>query len=920
MASLASVRIRVDSGAFGALVMTRTPRLSWATVTDAEGWTQSSAQIAWEGAAGTVIHEIAGAASSQVAWPFTPLADGESGRIRVRVHTPSTGWSAWSDEAPVVCGVREDWPARWVRHPAPRAEQCPVRLRRRVEIRRGLATATLHATAHGVYQAYVDGVAVDDERLKPGWTSYGRRDTYAATDVTALLVAGERVLTVDLAAGWFAEKYGWDGLERCIYGSSQPSFSAVLRLEYEDGTVDELITDDTWEVTDAGPVVASGIYAGERVDARRETPATWASAASAPVEGAPVPRTSPPVRATQEVAPVALIRTPSGATVLDFGQNLVGHLRIRVSGVAGTTVTLRHAEVLEHGELALRPLRRAEATDHYTLAGDGEEVWEPRFTFHGFRYAQVDGWPGELDLADVTAVVVGSDMRRTGTFASSHPLLDRLHENVVWSMRGNFLSIPTDCPQRDERLGWTGDIQVFAPTASFLHDVDAFLSSWLEDLAIEQTDEGSVPFVVPDVIDSARVGTAAWGDAAALVPWALYQRFGDRDTLARQFGSMRRWVDWMAGRAGDNLLWEGDFQFADWLDPTAPPDRPAAAKADKDLVATAHLFRSARVVSEAGRVLGDDAAADRYADLARRVQEAWLTQYATPAGRLMSDAQTSYALAIAFEIADDHRRDAMGDRLAELVEEAGYRISTGFVGTPLIADALADTGHADVAGRLVLNDENPSWLYPVTMGATTIWERWDSMLEDGRVNPGEMTSFNHYALGAIADWLHRRVAGLAPASPGYRAVEVRPLVLEGLDHAAATFESAYGRHEAGWSRVGEAVRLRVVVPPNTTAVVHVPGSAEPVTVGSGTHEWVASVPLPVRPHRRFSADTPLVEIRRDAAAYAAVRGTAERVLGVSASREFLRTMQWGAQGTFRNFAQMLPGGIVEEIDRALAAL
>ncbi|WP_228374282.1 alpha-L-rhamnosidase [Demequina phytophila] len=916
----ASVHVRVESAQFGDIVMTRTPRLSWATSTDAAGWIQGAAEVRWVSSRGSLIRELVGPASAQVPWPFSPLEANDAGTLEVRVRSTESGWSPWSEPVAIGCGVRDGWPATWIAHPGPRTEQCPVRLRRTVEVREGLVNAMLHATAHGVYQAYVDGVAVDDERLKPGWTTYGERDTYAATDVTALLTDGARTLTVDLAAGWFAEKYGWGGLEKCMYGSDQPRFSAVLTLEYADGTVEEVVTDGSWDVTDEGPVIASGIYAGEHVDARKENPTTWVPAASSPVEVAPVPRTSPPVRATQELAAVEVIRTPSGATVLDFGQNLVGHLRIRVSGPAGTTVTLRHAEVLENGELALRTLRRAAATDRYTLAGDREEVWEPRFTFHGFRYAQLDGWPGTLDPANVTAVVVGSDMRRSGTFESSHALLDRLHENVVWSMRGNFLSIPTDCPQRDERLGWTGDIQVFAPTASFLYDSDAFLASWLEDLAIEQTEDGSVPFVVPDILESAEIGTAAWGDAATLVPWTLYQRFGDRDTLARQFTSMRRWVDWMAGRAGEKLLWQGDFQFADWLDPTAPPERPVEAKADRDLIATAYFYRSAAVVAEAARVLGDDASAETYGALASRIRGAFHGEYVTPSGRLMSDAQSSYAVAIGFGVVDDARRQAMGDRLAELVERAGYRISTGFVGTPLIADALTDTGHADVAGRLVLNDENPSWLYPVTMGATTIWERWDSMLEDGSVNPGEMTSFNHYALGAIADWLHRRVAGLAPAEPGYRSLEVRPVILDGLDRARSTFESAYGTHEAGWERVGDVVRVTVVVPPNTSAAVTLPGSDEPVTVGSGHHEWMAPAPAASAPLRRFTVDTPLIEIRRSDIAYAAIRRALVSTLGPDGTSEFLRSVQWGPRGTFRKQALVMPPGVVDVIGKALAEL
>ncbi len=417
-----------------------------------------------------------------------------------------------------------------------------------------------------------------------------------------------------------------------------------------------------------------------------------------------------------------------------------------MNGLApGDEVIVRHAEVLEDDELGIRPLRAAKATDTYLVAGSGEEILEPALTFHGFRYAEVTGVP-ELRSEDIDAVVVGSDLRRTGWFTSSHELLNRFHDNVVWSMRGNFLDVPTDCPQRDERLGWTGDIQVFAPTAMFLFDTAGFLSSWLGDLRAEQHPDGSVPFVVPDVLRDHSPAAAAWGDAATIVPWVLYQRTGDRGILARQLPSMCRWVDKVAELAGPDLLWSGGFQFGDWLDPTAPPDHPGKAKADPDVIATAYLARSAQIVATAARVLHRLDVADQYAALARAVRTSFAHAYVTPGGRVLSDAQTVYALAIMWDLLpSEEQRDEAGRRLADLVRESGYRISTGFVGTPLVADALTTTGHADVAYRLLLQTECPSWLYPVTMGATTIWERWDSMLPDGSINPGEMTSFNHYA-------------------------------------------------------------------------------------------------------------------------------------------------------------------------------
>jgi alpha-L-rhamnosidase len=558
----------------------------------------------------------------------------------------------------------------------------------------------------------------------------------------------------------------------------------------------------------------------------------------------PVARTAPPVRATEELPVAEVITTPSGRTVLDFGQNLVGHLRIRVSGREGDTVVLRHAEVLEHGELGVRPLRHAKATDRYTLAGNGVETWEPAFTFHGFRYAEIQGWPGEFDPADVTAVVVHSDMDRTGWFDSSHEQLNRLHENVVWGMRGNFLSIPTDCPQRDERLGWTGDIQVFSPTASYLFDADGFLASWLEDLALEQEAAQGVPFIVPDVLDWAKTPAAAWGDAAAVVPSVLYERFADRGTLERQYPSMKGWVEQIRTLAGDRRLWEGGFQFGDWLDPDAPADEPGKAKTDHDITASAYLFRSSQLVARAARVLGLEEDAKRYEDFAEEVREAWLREYVTPAGRVVSDAQTAYALAIMFDLATDaDLRDRLGDRLAQLVERADHRIGTGFVGTPLIQDALVRTGHAVTARALLLQTGVPSWLYPVTMGATTIWERWDSMLEDGTINPGEMTSFNHYAFGAIADWMHRTLAGLSPLEPGYRRLVVAPVPLAGLDWAATEHETPYGRAAVRWEAVGGEVVVRATVPPNTAALVTLPGR-ESEEVGSGEYEWTVADPRP----------------------------------------------------------------------------
>ena len=558
---------------------------------------------------------------------------------------------------------------------------------------------------------------------------------------------------------------------------------------------------------------------------------------------------APPVRRLAELAPQRVWTSPAGKTLVDFGENLVGWVRVRASGPEGTVLTLRHAEVLEHDELGTRPLRSALATDRFTLSG-GDDVFEPTFTFHGFRYAEVDGWPGTLEqLQDaLTAVVVGSALRRIGTFRSSHDLLNTFHDNVVRGMRGNFVSVPTDCPQRDERLGWTGDIAAFAPTASFLFDTSAFLGDWLKDLALEQEHgDGIIPFVVPDVLKYTEAhdgdhpdATALWSDAGVWVPEALFRAYGDPGILEQQWDSMVAHVHRVRDHLSPEGLWDTVFQFGDWLDPDAPPDDPAAAKADKGVVATACAYRTATLVADAAEVIGRDAT--EFRELASSLQSAFHAAYVTDGGRIRSDCTTVYALAIVFGILTAEETVVAGERLAELVAESGYTISTGFAGTPFITDALTLTGHVDDAYRLLLQTECPSWLYPVTMGATTVWERWDSMLPDGTINPGQMTSFNHYALGAVADWMHRTVGGIAPLTPGYAEVLVAPRPGGGLTWAETSLDTPHGTVSVRWD-LAEDLVVHVTVPDGVTAVVRLDGTDEQ-RLGAGSHEVRAPLPVP----------------------------------------------------------------------------
>jgi alpha-L-rhamnosidase len=887
--TIANLRFEHRADALG--IGAARPRLSWIVESAAPGWQQAAYELAATGAGGAPRGHTGRVASDQsvlVAWPFDPLESRERVAVRVRVWGADGSESEWSAPAEVEAGLLapSDWSARFVTpdwdEDTSQAQPAPL-LRREFDVRPGVARARLYITALGVYAAQLNGADVGDHVLDPGWTSYSHRLRYQTFDVTGQLRAGRNTIAASLGDGWYRGRLSFGGGRRNVYGD-RLALLAQLEIEYADGATERVVTDDAWRAA-TGPIRASDIYDGETYDARLERPG-WATSGYDDRDWAgvrPLDRdlatlfapSGPPVRRIEQIAPVSISTSPSGRTIVDFGQNLVGRLRLTVQGPAGTTITLRHAEVLENGELSIRPLRTALAIDRYTLKGGAPETWEPTFTFHGFRYAEVGGWPGELSADAIRAVVCHSDMERTGWFECSDPLINRLHENVVWSMRGNFLDLPTDCPQRDERLGWTGDIQVFSPTASFLYDSAGFLQSWLADLAADQDADGVVPFVVPNVMQGPLTPAAAWGDAAVFVPWVLYQRFGDAGILEQQFDSMRAWVDMLAKRAGDSRLWDRGFQFGDWLDPAAPPERPGDARTSPAVVASAYFARSAELLGQAAAVLGRDDDARHYLALAAEVREAFGAEYVTPHGRMISDATTGYALAIEFALLPDpEQRRRAGERLAALVRDSGYRISTGFVGTPLICDALCSVGHEQAAFRLITQRECPSWLYPVTMGATTIWERWDSLLPDGSVNPGEMTSFNHYALGAVADWLHRTVAGLAPAAPGYRRIDIRPRPGGGLTSARASHRTPYGLAEVAWSLADGQIAVDAVVPANTTARVMLPGAeGAPIEVGPGAHHWRQPYQAPARVRPALTLDSTFGDLVDDPAVWDAIRAT-----------------------------------------------
>ncbi|MEV7016010.1 family 78 glycoside hydrolase catalytic domain [Streptomyces sp. NPDC093991] len=751
-------------------------------------------------------------------------------------------------------------------------------LRREFSLDRLPERALLRVTALGIVEPYLNGTRVGGEVLAPGWTSYRHRLPVSTHDVTGLLVPGANALGAIVGEGWAVGRIGYpsavQGSARCHY-ADRPALFLQLELRHSDGTTHVLGTDESFRCA-TGAVLAHSLYDGETHDARLES-VGWNEPGFDDTGWSPavpydwdmttlIPRTAEPIRRAEELAPVAVTTSSPGRTVVDFGQDIAGRLRVTTDRT-GQIVTLRHAEVLTDGEPDTTSLRTAKSVDRYVLRGGGPEVREPAFTLHGFRYAEIDG-----PFDEVVAVVVHSDMRRTGWLETSHTLVDRLHANTVWSMRGDFVGLPTDCPQRDERLGWTGDINAFAPTAAFLYDVRGVLGSWLDDLAAEQRQKGYVPCVVPDVFARPSTPAALWSDVAVSLPWALYQEYGDLGILRRAYPSMTRFVGDVEKLLDGEGLWSSGHQFGDWLDPDAPADDAAGGKTDRHLVAQAYLAKTTREMTRAARTLGEHGDTGRFEALDDAVRAAFRHEYATPTGRLAGETVTACSLAISFGLLSLDQQVKAGARRAELVAKAGFRI-TGFAGTPWVLPALTGTGHLDVAHRMLLQTGCPSFLHPVTQGATTVWERWDAVRPDGSRHPAEMTSHNHYALGAVTAWLHQSVGGPRPTEPGYRRMPVAPRPGPGLSHASLRHLTAHGEVRVSWRTTAADVTVEVTVPPGTEATVTLPLHPEALrtAVTAGTHKWTYPAPPGYAPRARSTLDTPLRVLVSDDTVWNAVK-------------------------------------------------
>ena len=864
-------------------------RLSWRLEGGGRDRAQTGYQLVVEpehGPAAWDTGRVASSATADIPYQGIPLARGGRYSWQVRVWDDDQRVSAWSEPGrfEVELDPAEDWRASWIglgpvreefRPPSGDGPSDPLRhalhpppyLRRSFTISQPATSARLYVTALGLYEARLNGARVGDAVLAPGWTDYHQRIAYQTYDVTGLLRSGENVLGALLADGWYCGFTGFDAKRAGAHYGAAPEFLAQLVIEFADGTSQQIVTDGQWQARFAA-IRHADLLMGERHDLAREpdgwdTPefddAGWLPVRCRDLDGRRlVADPGPPIRVTQEVAPVSVTGDGPGRYIADFGQNLPGWLRVAVDGPAGACVRIRHGEVLDaDGRLYTENLRTARQTDEFTTSG-GREVLEPRFTVHGFRYAEISGYPGSPAPGDIVARVVHSDIPATGSFESSEEWLGQLFRSIGWGQRGNFISVPTDCPQRDERLGWLGDAQVFARTACYNRDVAAFFGKWLDDVADAQHESGAFPDIAPR-LSIPWAGSPAWGDAGVIVPWTLHAMYGDTAILHRHFTAMTRWMDLLERENPDYLRTRNLVNaYNDWLAP-GDDDTP------RDLLATAYWAYDAALMAGIAEAAGRPERAVGYRALRAKIAAAFQGAFVTDGGQIASGTQTAYALGLHMQLIPDELREAAAGYLVDAIRQADWHLSTGFVGVGYLLPVLSSTGHDDVAYRLLEQRSAPSWRYMIDHGATTIWERWDGWTSERGFQSAWMNSFNHYALGSVGEWLYRFVLGIdqEPGSAGFRRLLIRPHPGGSLRWARGSYQSVCGLIRSEWQLDGSQFRLRVELPPNTVASVRVPsgdasavrdmagrgpaeiagfpgvrGAAEAVfRVGSGTHEF-----------------------------------------------------------------------------------
>lgn len=896
------------------------PRLSWKLMSEHRGVIQTAYQVQisklengheWVWDSGKVFSDN----STQVEFAGLELVSRQRYFWRVRIWDETDSASDWSQSGFWEMGLlhADDWSAQWIEpdqvpaQPEPkigvfqnlgmtspssqsdtsRLNPCQY-LRKVFPAKKSVAQARLYATAHGVYHLEINGQKVGTHELAPEITAYENYLQYQTYDVTSLIDAGENVLGAILADGWFCGRIGLPG-DSCQYGEKL-ALLMQLEIDYQDGERQTIISDSAFK-SSTGALVYSDLFIGEKYDARLE-PSGWHTPDFDDTEWKPVNITndgftnlvaqySEPLRVVKEIKPIQMIKTPKGETVVDLGQNIAGRVRMRVHGLAGIEIVLDHGEMLDADSNFLGQIRgrNKDQRDIYILKGEGVETYEPRFTMHGFRYVRVTGYPGEPSVDDFTGVVIASDLRGTGNFTCSDERLNRLQENIRWSQRGNLVSIPTDCPQR-ERAGFTGDAQVFAPTACFNMDVNSFFTRWLRNLQLEQREDGQVPATVPywksyiemfTPIQGGAHTSAGWGDACIIIPWVLYQAYGDKRILEENYSTMARWLDYVQREAETGIperlkdglspearerqkyLWNTGFHFGDWLIPslTGGYRNPfEAANATKEIAASCFYAYDTELMAKIAQCLSMDSDHQRYSALNAKIREAFSAEYVDADGKLPSHYQGMYVLALNMNMVPAEKRPLLTHQLVNLIEQNGWRLDTGFVSVPYLLDVLCENGRQDVAYQLLFQTECPSWLYEVEKGATTIWESWDAISPDGTVN---LSSFNHYAFGCVGNWLYRYVAGLDKVQVGYKHILINPHPTTELTFARASYDSVYGEIVSAWEIKDGRMHITATIPPNTTATLCLVGANGQLIaneyqttqvgddllleVGSGTYEF-----------------------------------------------------------------------------------
>lgn len=886
MISVVALRCEYFSNPIG--IDFASPRLMWRIQSDQENVMQTAYHIIAECNSQTVWDsgKVESDQSIHISYDGSPLESRKRYTWRVKVWDNTGSESEWSASASWEIGLlnKEDWTTRWIEpeeeiNPDER-QPCPY-LRRKFELAdKEITEARAYVTSHGLYALSINGNMLDENLLTPGFTSYHKRLQYQTYDLSNQLKNGENVIGVILADGWWRGKTGGLSLKN-VYGE-RLALLCQLHVLYSDGSEDVIISDENWK-TKTGALLLSDMKDGDIYDARLEMNG-WNSSGFDDSNWNPVTvvnhgydnlvaQTGVPIH-RHETFKGKLIKTPSGETVLEFPQNIAGRIRFTLQAPEGTTIKLTHGETLDkQGNFTLNNLNPGKIVSTmfntedlkqeiiYTFKGGAPETYETLFTFQGFRYVKIEGYPGEINPENFTAIAIYSDMRVTGDFDCSNAMLNKLHSNILWSTKGNFVDVPMDCPTR-ERSGYTGDGQVFARTGAFLMETASFYSKWLLDMAADQRENGIVPTVIPDpgahveagMLDL-TAGSVGWADAVTIIPMTVYEVFADKQILEQLYPNMKRWVDYIENRAKQthwssrlkpsnmagmpehhSYIWDSDFHFGEWSEPDKNYviELLSSLVFPRPMVATAYYAYSCQLLADAAGILGYDEDFQYYGSLASRIKEIWTKEFLKKDGKIPPDTQAAYVRAIALDLVPADAKIAIARKLVDKVREDNYHIATGFLSTPFICHVLSDYGYLEDAYRLLLQEERPSWLYPITKGATTMWEFWDAIKEDNSIR---MSSHNHYSPGSIGSWLYEVVAGIRPGSPGYKNIIIQPQPGGGLTYARASYESLYGRITSSWQIEDNIFSLDVTIPPNTRAKIHLPDGTKVIEVGSGDYQY-----------------------------------------------------------------------------------